>query len=110
MTEEPDEHAIGYKVLPKGTPVHAASGEGVGRVHRVLDNMREHIFDGIVITTEDGKRFVDAPEVARITNRRVTLTIGPEEVAELPHHKGMRGRVEQGLHRRANRWKQRLGR
>ena len=49
----------------------------------MLDNAREHIFDGIVVKTEKGNRFVDAPEVARITERRVTLTINAVEAAEL---------------------------
>ena len=48
------------------------------------DNAREHIFDGIVVKTEKGDRFVDAPEVARITLRQVTLTIDAAEAAELP--------------------------
>ena len=79
-----DEHAISYLALKRGAPVHAAGGEQVGTVHRVQDNAREHIFDGIVIATAGGRRFVDAPEVAHISNRRVTLTITEAEVAELP--------------------------
>src|SRR5918998_750865 len=77
-------HAIGYKVLRRGTPVLAAGGEHVGTVRRVLDNAREHIFDGIVIDTPDGQRFVDAPEVARIFERGVLLTITDAEARELP--------------------------
>jgi hypothetical protein len=50
----------------------------------VLDNAREHIFDGIVVTTDSGSRFVDAPEVARITLRHVTLTIDASQAAGLP--------------------------
>jgi hypothetical protein len=80
-------HAIGYLALPRGVPVHAADGPQVGTVHRVLDNEREHIFDGIVIATPDGRRFVDAPEVARIAERRVTLSITAAEAAELPEHR-----------------------
>ena len=110
VTEDPDEHQIGYKVVPKGTPVIAADGAEVGKVHRVQDNVREHIFDGIVITTPDGRRFVDAPEVARLTNKRVLLTINAAEVADLPHHRGALGHVEKSLQRRASRWKRRLGR
>ena len=83
-----DEHQIGYQALPRGVPVHASDGVLVGRVHRVLDNAREHIFDGIVIATENGKRFVDAPEVARITSARVTLTIDAAEAAQLPSQPG----------------------
>ena len=78
MTE--DEHRIGYKVLKKGTPVEASDGTQVGTVHRVLDNLREHIFDGIVITTGEGKRFVDAPEVRRIDNGEVELAVTRSDV------------------------------
>jgi hypothetical protein len=110
VSEDPDEHQIGYKVVPKGTPVIAADGQQVGTVHRVQDNLREHIFDGIVITTPEGRRFVDAPEVARITNKRVLLTIPAADVADLPHHRGMVGHLEKSMQRRAGRWKRRLGR
>jgi hypothetical protein len=79
-----DDHQIGYQALPRGVPVHASDGAQVGRVHRVLDNAREHIFDGIVIDTPDGRRFVDAPEVARIFERAVLLTITAERAKELP--------------------------
>jgi hypothetical protein len=104
------EHQIGYKVLPRGVPVHTSDGERIGTVHRVQDNAREHIFDGIVITTPDGRRFVDAPEVARITNKRVTLTIDAEEARTLPEHRGMRGALETRAKRSAQRWKRRLSR
>jgi hypothetical protein len=57
----------------------------VGRVAEVLDNFREHIFDGLVIETAAGeRRFVDAPEVARTAERAVTLNITAAECAELP--------------------------
>ena len=84
MAGEDDDHPIGYQALPRGVPVHASGGELVGTVRRVQDNAREHIFDGIVIDTPAGRRFVDAPEVARITRRQVTLTITAEEAAALP--------------------------
>jgi hypothetical protein len=105
-----DGQPIGYKVLPRGVPVHTSDGVEIGKVHRVQDNVREHIFDGIVITTPDGRRFVDAPEVARITDKRVTLTIDAAEARSLPEHRGMRGAMETRAKRSANRWKRRLGR
>ena len=83
-----DGHAIGYKVLRRGTPVRTADGVQVGTVRRVQDNAREHIFDGIVIDTPDGRRFVDAPEVARIFERAVILTITAEEADALPAQDG----------------------
>jgi len=97
--------AISYKALPKGTRVLASDGTEVGRVRRVQDNVRENIFDGIVIETRRGKRFVDAPEVGHIAERAVTLTISAEEVAALPVPRSpMRERIEQmPLVRRAKR-------
>ena len=79
-----DGHQIGYKGLPRGVPVLTSDGAQIGTVYRVLDNAREHIFDGIIIDTPDGRRFVDAPEVARITAKRVTLTIDASGAQELP--------------------------
>ena len=79
-----DGDAIGYKVLRRGTAVRSADGVEVGRVRRVQDNAREHIFDGIVIDTREGQRFVDAPEVARIYERAVVLTISAAEAQALP--------------------------
>jgi hypothetical protein len=75
--------AISYKALRRGTRVRASDGVDVGTVQRVQDNVRENIFDGIVVETRDGRRFVDAPEVARIAERAVTLTITVDEVARL---------------------------
>ena len=67
-------HAISYKILRRGTVVRSADGVELGTVRRVQEAKRENIFDGIVIDTAQGTRFVDAPEVERITERAVTLT------------------------------------
>ena len=104
------DHQIGYKALPRGVPVHTSDGVQLGTVHRVLDNEREHIFDGIVVRTPAGLRFVDAPEVARITVNRVTLTIDAEEAQNLPIHRGLRGSLETHAKRTGRRWKRRLSR
>ena len=79
-----DGHAISYKVLERGTPVVDRDGGEVGTVHEVLESKAEHIFDGLVLDTPAGQRFVDAPEVARIAERRVTLALDAEGAAALP--------------------------
>jgi hypothetical protein len=80
-----DGHAIDYTALERGTPVYSSEEVLVGKVVEVLDNYREHIFDGIVIETTRGeRRFVDAPEVARTAERAVTLTITAAEAEALP--------------------------
>jgi hypothetical protein len=76
--------AVHYTAVQRGTPVISSDGQEVGTVVEVLDNYREHIFDGLVIQTSDGvQRFVDAPEVARTAERAVTLRLTAAEVAEL---------------------------
>ena len=101
---------IGYKVLPRGTPVVSADGVEIGKVAKVLDNAREHIFDGIVVRTKDRKVFVDAPEVERIYSRRVELNIDAEAAADLETYKGVLGVVEHTAKRRVNRLKRNLNR
>ena len=102
---EDDDHQIGYQALPPGVPVVTSDGVRMGVVHRVQDNAREHIFDGIVVKTETGTVFVDAPEVARITLRQVSLNIDFAEVALLPEHRAKVGALEAKL----KRWKRRFG-
>ena len=80
-----DGHAVHYTAVARGTPVYSSDEVELGRVDEVLDNYREHIFDGIVMETTAGDlRFVDAPEVGRTAERAVTLTITAEEAADLP--------------------------
>ena len=80
-----DGNPIHYAAVKRGTPVYGADGEQVGVVDEVVDNYREHILDGFVIETTDGKlRFVDAPEVSRTAERAVRLTIDSAVAAQLP--------------------------
>jgi len=88
-----DGHAVSYKVLQPGVPVLSSDGVRLGVVVAALDNAREQIFDGIVFDGDDGRRFVDAPEVARIAERAVTLSITAAEAADLPERDEKGGAV-----------------
>jgi hypothetical protein len=77
-------HPISFRLLEPGAAVWSSDDQEVGTVDGVLATDREDIFDGIVINTRQGRRFVDAPEVARIAERRVTLSITAAEAAQLP--------------------------
>ena len=107
---EDDGPQISYLALPKGTPVHTSDGALLGTVLNVQDNAREHIFDGLVVKTSDGNVFVDAPEVVRITERRVTLSIDSAEARQLPQPPGMRDATETRVKRTGSRWKRWFGR
>lgn len=83
-------HAIHYSAVRPGTPIYSSDGVEVGRVEVVLDNHREHIFDGLVFEDKAGElRFADAPEVARTAERAVILSIDAEQARRLgPPEKG----------------------
>jgi hypothetical protein len=76
--------AIHYSAVPEGTTVYDSENAEVGTVKQVVDNYREHILDGIVITDTGGTvRFVDGPEVSRTFEKGVILSIDAAEVAKL---------------------------
>jgi hypothetical protein len=78
---------ISYLVLAEGTPVYASDGTTkVATVRRVLADEAADIFDGIVLAVDGPDRFVDAPEVARIHERGVILSLTAEQAAGLPEH------------------------
>jgi hypothetical protein len=80
-----DGQAVHYLAVERGTPIYSSDEIEVGKVDTILDNYREHIFDGIVMERADGElRFVDAPEVRRTAERAVTLTITAAEADALP--------------------------
>jgi hypothetical protein len=81
---------VHYAAVKRGTPVYSADGVEVGRVEAILDNYREHIFDGVVFADENGTlRFADAPEVARTAERAVVLAIDADRARRLgPPEKG----------------------
>jgi hypothetical protein len=77
-------HAIHYSAVQPGTSVYSSDGVEVGCVRTVLDNRKEHIFDGVVFEDTGGQlRFADAPEVARTAERAVTLTVDAEQARQL---------------------------
>jgi uncharacterized protein YrrD len=67
-----------YITLAEGVPVYSSDGQRLGEVEHVLAAPDKDIFDGIVFGASPlpgDHRFVDAPEVDRIHERGVVLTI-----------------------------------
>jgi hypothetical protein len=78
-----EEHEIAYTALAPGTRVLSSQGDVIGTVERVLDIPDLDLFDGIVIETPDGDRFVDRDQIARITTQAVYCTVSTDEAASL---------------------------
>jgi hypothetical protein len=59
-----DEIAISYQAAVHGTPVLSSTGTQIGTLEHVLEVPELDVFDGIVIATKAGLRFIDAGHVA----------------------------------------------
>jgi len=83
MPEEHD-HPIAYTALQPGTPVQTSDGHDFGTVQAVLVDERVSVFDGVVVRTAEGTRFVDAHQIDSIRTTRVRTTLSAEQAANLP--------------------------
>src|SRR5262245_15316304 len=87
MPDAPD-HPIAYTALQPGTPVRTSDGREFARVQAVLVDELVSVFDGIVIQTPDGTRFVDADQVGMIYTTYVATTLSQAQAADLPEPDG----------------------
>src|SRR3954469_19284849 len=83
MSDLPD-HPIAYTALQPGTPVRTSEGHRFATVQAVLVDEKVSVFDGIVVRTEQGDRFVDADQVGSIYTTYVRTTLSAEQAANLP--------------------------
>jgi hypothetical protein len=75
---------ISYLVLEDGTDVLASEGTRVGTVKRVLALPDDDIFDGLILDTPEGDRFVDADNVGPLYERGVFLKLDAGQARYLP--------------------------
>ena len=78
------EYPIAYTALQPGTPVQTSDGDQFATVQAVLVDEKVSVFDGIVVTTPDGTRFVDADHIGSIYTTYVCTTLSAEQAANLP--------------------------
>jgi len=77
-------HPIAYTALQPGTPVHTSDGHRFATVQAVLVDEKVSVFDGIVVQTAEGTRFVDADHVGMIYTSHVDTSLSSEQAANLP--------------------------
>jgi hypothetical protein len=75
---------ISYLALATGTPVLSSAGTVFGTVEHVLQIPELDEFDGIVVSTKQGLRFVDRDQIAGITTTQVQCTLTADQVSSLP--------------------------
>lgn len=79
-----DDHPIAYTALQPGTPVQTSDGVSFGTVEVVLVDEKVSVFDGIIVQTPEGRRFVDADQVGSIYTTYVCTTLTAEQAESLP--------------------------
>jgi hypothetical protein len=79
-----DDTAISYQAVPTGVPVLTTTGREIGTLEHVLQIPAEDLFDGLVVATQDGLRFIDADQVQVITAAYVRSTLDDDAAAHLP--------------------------
>jgi hypothetical protein len=79
-----DETAVSYEGAVLGTPVLSSTGARIGTLEHVLEVRELDLFDGIVVATHHGLRFIDARRVTRITRGHLDTDLDDAEAAQLP--------------------------
>src|SRR5713226_7000264 len=79
-----DEQAVSYQAAVPGSPVLTRSGKEIGTLEHVLEVPQLDLFDGIVIATDWGLRFVDADRIEVITIRHIRCSLDDAEADRLP--------------------------
>ncbi len=78
-----DETPVSYEAAVLGTPVLSSSGTEIGKLEHVLQVPELDIFDGIVISTHAGLRFIDADSVQQITRGHIQTGLDDAAAASL---------------------------
>ena len=79
---------IAYTALQPGTPVQTNDGSPFATVQAVLVDELVSVFDGIVVETTEGERFVDADQIHSIFTTYVRTTLSAAQAANLPLPEG----------------------
>ncbi len=82
------ETAVSYQAAVPGTPVLTRSGREIGTLEHVLEVPERGLFDGIVVATDWGLRFIPAEQVELITVRCIRCHLDDEAAARLPPPEG----------------------
>jgi hypothetical protein len=79
-----DDTPISYEAAVRGTPVLSSSGKQIGTLEHVLEVPELDVFDGIVVATHAGLRFIDADHVRQITRSQIASDLDDVAAADLP--------------------------
>ena len=79
---------VSYQGVPLDVPVLSSTGEKFGTLEKVLQIPSEDLFDGVIVHTEHGKRFVDRDQIDEITTQYIKCALDSAAVEALPKPDG----------------------
>lgn len=83
-----DETPVAWQAMPKYAPVVAADGTEIGRAEKVLGDLEDDIFHGIVARRHDGEAIeIPAQRIPRMTANHVITDLEASEAEALPAYK-----------------------
>ncbi|HTW20888.1 MAG TPA: hypothetical protein VME70_11840 [Mycobacteriales bacterium] len=79
---------VSYEGVPLGVPVLSSSGARFGTLEKVLEIPSEDLFDGVIVKTDHGRKFVDRDQIAEITTEYIRCDLDDDAVTQLPPPSG----------------------
>ena len=79
---------VSYQGVKLGTPVLSSTGRECGTLAKVLEIDSEDVFDGIILATHHGHRFVDRDQIAEITTAYIKCALDDAAMESLPEPSG----------------------
>jgi len=75
---------VSYEGVPLGVPLLCSTGESFGTLAKVLEIPSEDLFDGVIVKTHQGHRFVDRDQITEITTEYIKTDLDNAAAANLP--------------------------
>lgn len=79
---------ISYLAAPRGLPVMTSAGTQIGTLEHALEVSDLDIFEGIVIATRHGLRFIEADQITNITTAGIWTGLDDQQASQLPAPSG----------------------
>jgi hypothetical protein len=79
---------VSYEGVPEGVPLLTSTGESFGTLAKVLEIPSEDLFDGVVVKTRHGHRFVDRDQITEITTEYIKTDLDDAAASSLPTPSG----------------------
>jgi hypothetical protein len=79
---------VSYEGVPLGVPMLSSSGQQFGTLEKVLEIPSEDLFDGVIVQTKHGRRFVDRDQIVDITTEFIRCDLDDDATDHLPEPSG----------------------